>query len=335
MEFKDYYKILGISKDASQDEIQRAYRKLARKYHPDVNKGKEAETRFKEINEAKEVLRDPEKRKLYDTYGNDWEKAGRQPPPGWGRPGQSSTGKENFSESFHYSSSGGANDFSDFFKDLFGGNFSQTSSGAGSGAYYDVPGESHEAVIKVDLEDVFKGATKHITFQTFEAQADGQLRKKAKTLQVKIPKGVVNGSVIRLSGQGTKGIGQGPDGDLFLKIALNPDSQFHVKGHDLHTLVAISAWEAALGAKIPVKTLDGSVTLTIPEGTQSGRLFRVKGKGLPKKGTAAGDIIIEIEVRVPRTLSNKEKLLFEELSKTSSFNPREERRQRAKEHGKV
>jgi curved DNA-binding protein len=187
----------------------------------------------------------------------------------------------------------------------------------------------------VELSDVFHGATKKITFQTYEAHPDGQLREKAKTLQVKIPKGVVDGSVIRLTGQGEKGIGQGPDGDLFLKISLNPHPQFHVKGHDLHTSVAISPWEAALGAKIPVKTVEKSVTLTIPPGTQSGKLLRLKGKGIPKTTKGAGDIIIEIEIRVPAHLSEKEKELFLKLAQSSSFNPREERRQRAKEHDKV
>ncbi|TKB06881.1 DnaJ C-terminal domain-containing protein [Desulforhopalus sp. IMCC35007] len=338
MEFKDYYKILGVAKDASKDDIQRAYKKLARKHHPDVSKAPDAEVRFKEINEAQEVLKDPEKRKLYDLYGKDWERGGQQPPPHWNaRKDRGRTGGPH-SQSFRYGggeSFGNAEDFSDFFNNLFGGGFSQQSAGPKQSRHFDVPGESREAEIQVGLAEVFHGATRTITFQIFEAGADGQLEAKEKTLQVKIPRGVTSGSVIRLAGQGGKGIGRGAAGDLLLRILIAPDPRFHIVEHDLYTSVSISPWEAALGAKIPVSTVDGSISLTIPPGTQNGRKFRLRGKGIPKKKSGAGDIIIEVEIRVPASLSDEEKRLFKELQKTSSYNPREESRQRAKYHEKI
>lgn len=339
MEYKDYYKILGVAKDASSDDIQRAYKKLARKHHPDVSKAKDAEARFKEINEAKEVLRDPEKRKLYDKYGKDWEKAGQQPPPQWGQKGtgRGRTG-EPFSQSFRYDSREsfrGSENFSDFFNNLFGGGFSQQSEGRSQNTFFDSPGQTREAEITVGLKEVFYGATRTISFQIYEADKAGQLMPKEKTLQVKIPRGVTNGSIIRLAGQGEKGYGRGAAGDLLLRVLISPDPTFHVVGHDLYTSVAISPWEAALGAKIPVITVDGTVTLSIPAGTQNGKRFRLKGKGIPKKRSGAGDIIIETEIRVPDSLSNEEKRLFEDLSRTSSFNPRMERRQRAKHDEKI
>ncbi|WP_163339500.1 DnaJ C-terminal domain-containing protein [Desulfopila sp. IMCC35008] len=338
MEYKDYYKILGVNKDASSDDIQRAYKKLARKHHPDVNKAADAEDKFKEINEAKEVLRDPEKRKLYDRYGKDWENAGQQPPPHWDQQtGQNRTG-DPFSESYRYGSGEhfrSADDFSDFFKQFFGDRFSHTTSGPTQDRYYDAPGQSREAEITVGLEEVFHGTTRTITFQVFEAQADGQLLPKEKTLQVKIPRGVTHGSVIRLAGQGEKGFGHGADGDLLLRVLLSPDPRFHVVGYDLYTSVAISPWEAALGAKIPVSTVDGTVTLSIPAGTQNRKRFRLRGKGIPKKKSGAGNIIIEVEIRVPETLGEEEKRLFQELSKTSSYNPRAERGQSAKHDEKI
>ncbi len=337
MKYKDYYKILGVAKDASKDDIQRAYKKLARKHHPDVNTASGAEDKFKEINEAKEVLRDPEKRKLYDLYGKDWENAAKQPPPHRGQgTGQNRTSSP-FSKSNNYGSGENfrsSDDSSDFFKQFFGDRFSGAS-GPTQNRYYDAPGQSREAEISVGLDEVFHGTTRTITFQIFEARPDGQLRPKEKTLQVKIPRGVIHGSVIRLAGQGEKGFGHGADGDLLLRVLLSPDPRFHVVEHDLHTSVPISPWEAALGAKIPVNTIDGTVSLSIPAGTQNRKRFRLRGKGIPKKKSGAGDIIIEVEIRVPESLSDNEMRLFQELSKTSQYNPRAERGQRAKHDEKI
>ena len=278
MEYKDYYKILGVAKNASKDDIQRAYKKLARKHHPDVNKAPDAEDRFKEINEAKEVLKDPEKRKLYDLYGKDWEETRQQPPPHWGKGrGQNSTGSP-FSEFTGYGSGENfrsSDDYSDFFHQFFGGRFSRGPSGSTQTRYYDAPGQSREAEITIGLDEVFHGTTRTISFQIFEAQADGQLMPKEKTLQVKIPRGVTSRSVIRLAGQGEKGFGRGADGDLLLRVLISPDPRFHVVGHDLHTSVSISPWEAVLGAKIPVATIDGKVDLSVPAGTQNRKRFSI------------------------------------------------------------
>ena len=334
MEYIDYYKILGVSKDASKDEIQRAYRKLARKFHPDVNKDKNAEEQFKKINEANEVLKDPEKRKLYDTYGKNWEQGGFQQPPGWNQDTGNRRGADGFSGgTFRFSRDGGfssAEGFSDFFNNLFGGGFADRQSGFGG---FDMPGRSHEAEITVSLEDIYHGATKAISLQSYESDQGGHVRPVAKTLQVKIPKGVTDGSVIRLAGQGEKGSGGGATGDLLLKINLAPDSRFRVEGHNLHTVVAVSPWEAALGTKVPIQTIGGNVTLTIPRGSQNGRKLRLRGKGIPKRSGAHGDIIVELEIRIPEKLTGTEEKLLEELSQKSRFNPREKRHQRAASHG--
>lgn len=338
MEYQDYYKILGVSKDASKEEIQRAYRKLARKYHPDVNKDASAEDKFKEINEAHEVLKDPEKRKLYDAYGKNWQQGGSQPPPNQGGGAYRRQGPEGFSRTFHFGGGGGEHfgdeaDFSDFFKDLFGGGFS---GGSGRREYgFDTPGQSQEAEITVSLSDVFHGATRAISLQTYEAKANGVIRPVTKTLQVKIPKGVTNGTVIRLAGQGDKGMGSGPAGDLLLRINIAPDARFQVDGHDLHTVVSVSPWEAALGAKIPVQTVDGSVTIAVPKGSQNGRKLRLRGKGIPRRKGEPGDIFVELEIRLPDKLTSEEEKLLAELARKSRFNPREKERQRAGSHEKV
>ncbi len=334
MEYIDYYKILGVSKDASKDEIQRAYRKLARKFHPDVNKDKDVEEQFKKINEANEVLKDPEKRKLYDTYGKNWEQGGFQQPPGWNQDMGNRRGADGFSGgSFRFSRDGGftnAEGFSDFFNNLFGGGFADRQSGFGG---FDMPGRSHEAEITVSLADIYHGATKAISLQSYESDQSGHVRPVAKTLQVKIPKGVTDGSVIRLAGQGEKGSGGGATGDLLLKINLAPDPRFRVDGHNLYTVVAVTPWEAALGTKVPIQTIEGNVTLTVPRGSQNGRKLRLRGKGIPKRSGAHGDIIVELEIRIPEKLTGAEEQLLEELSQKSRFNPREKRHQRAGSHG--
>jgi curved DNA-binding protein len=337
MEYKDYYKILGVAKDAGQDDIHRAYRKLARKFHPDVSKESDADEKFREINEAKEVLKDPEKRKLYDMYGKDWENGGQQPPPGWNR-GTGNDGKYHYQTYRHSNRTDEfreSSDFSDFFNNLFGSRDTREPSGARYEHFFSAAGNSHEAEIEVELPEAFSGTTRIFSFRVFEAGVDGKAIPKEKTLQVKIPKGVTNGSIIRLAGQGEKGFGGGKDGDLLLRISIVPDRRFHVVGHNLHTTVSVSPWEAALGAKIPVKTVNGTVNLSIPAGTQNGKRFRLRGLGIPKKGVSAGDIFIEIDIRVPQSLTDKEKQLFEKLSDISEFNPREERKQRAKQYEKI
>lgn len=326
MEFKDYYKILGVSKNATSKDIHRAYRKLAHKYHPDVSSAVDAEAKFRDINEAKEVLQDPEKKKLYDTWGRDWEKAGEHTPPRWE---QGAGGEDWNSKSYSHFRTGDtfqeADDFSEFFKNLFGAqSFRKTTEKGGD--FFSAQGETHEAEIQIELGDAFQGGRRTFTFQVFKTQADGHVRSHVKKLEVQIPKGVTNGSVIRLAGQGERGFGGGPAGDLLLRVTILPDAHFQVVGHNLHTSIAVSPWEVILGAKVPIKTVDGNVTLTIPAYSQNGQRFRLKGLGIPRRGALAGDIIIEIDIRVPQSLSEEEKRLIGELSRISRFNPRDEKK---------
>ena len=330
MEYVDYYKILGVPRNATQEEIQRAYRTRARKFHPDVNKDENAETEFKKINEANEVLKDPEKRKLYDAYGKDWQNGAHyQNSPEWEQMFRQRGGQSGDTRAFRFSSDGSfgeANGFSDFFHSLFGHGFSDQQT---HWRDFDRAGRSHEADITVTLRDIVSGASKSISLQSFETDGIGQAKPKTRNFQVKIPPGVTEGSVIRLPGQGEKGSGAGTPGDLLLRIHIAPDSRFSVEGHDLHTVVAIAPWEAALGASVEVQTLEGTVSLKIPKGSQNGRKMRIRGKGLPKKNGQAGDIIVELQVHLPTSLTEEEKKLFEELARKSSFNARRQVGQKA------
>jgi curved DNA-binding protein len=330
MKKRDYYEILGVTKNASEDEIQRAYRKLARKYHPDVSKDKDADKKFKELNEAREVLKDPEKRKLYDTYGVNWQQEKDRPhTQHHGYSARGTKGHNGFSRSFHFTGDnfGKSTDFEDILEDLF-----QQGSG-GQKRYgshgYDSPGKEAEAEITISLSDVFHGASRTLTLQSYEFGNDGRMQPITRTLQVKIPKGITDGAVIRLAGQGERGSGHGKAGDLLLRIHIAADSRFKAEGHDLYTVVAVSPWEAVLGAGIPVQTMDGTVTLSVPRGSQNGRRLRLRGKGLPKRNGSAGDIIVELEVRLPDHISSGEERLFLELTNISKFNPRAKNMQRA------
>ncbi|NNK57210.1 MAG: DnaJ domain-containing protein [Desulfofustis sp.] len=329
MEYIDYYEILGVTRSATQEDIHRAYRQRARKFHPDVNKDKDAEAEFKKINEANEVLKDPEKRKLYDTYGKDWQNgAQHQNNSGWEQMFRQGSGQSGGGRTFRYSS--GAYDessgFSDFFHSLFGQNFSDHQT---HWRDFDRAGRTHEADITLTLREIISGASKSISLQSYEYDGTGQPRPKTRNFQVTIPRGVTEGSVIRLPGQGEKGSGAGSPGDLLLRIHIAPDSKFSVEGYDLHTAVAIAPWEATLGNKIEIQTLEGSVSLKIPRGSQNGRKMRIRGKGLPRKNDLAGDIIVELHIRVPTSLSEEEEKLFSELAATSTFNPRKKMGQRA------
>ncbi len=335
MEYIDYYKVLGVSKNATQDEIRRAFRKYARKYHPDVNKSEDADAQFKRINEAYEVLKDPEKRKHYDTYGKNWQQAARgESEPFWNQHNaQGGQGARSRTYTFGRDGSFGETaGFSDFFKDLFGGGFEQSRDNDFGYHRYDRPGRSQEAEITVSLADVINGATKSIALQTYRAGHMSQAGPTTRNYQVKIPKGVTEGSVIRLAGQGESGQGAGPAGDLLIRIHIAPDPRFSIDGHDLHTVVNVTPWEAALGAKVPIQTALATVSLTIPKGSQSGRKLRLRGKGLPRSKDGAGDLIVEVRIRVPTNLSEDEKKLFQKLSKISTFNPRQKSTQRAAEN---
>jgi curved DNA-binding protein len=317
VKFQDYYETLGVGRNASEAEIKRAYRKLARKYHPDVNKDKEAEDKFKQINEAHEVLKDPKKRKLYDQLGPDWQ-AGQdfKPPPGWEDVHfdfQTGPGAEAFD-------SGGG--FSDFFEMLFGGRMAGGGGASARQASWVMRGQDQEAGIEVSLEDAYHGATRTITLQGHEIDSQGQVRPTAQNLQVKIPPGVTDGTRIRLSGKGGAGMGGGPAGDLYLRVHIMPHARFRVEGHDLLVEVPVTPWEAALGATVEVPVMDGTVNLKIPAGSQSGQRLRLRGKGLPKKGSERGDLFARLKIAVPKDLNEREKELFAEMAEISKFNPR-------------
>jgi curved DNA-binding protein len=309
MEFKDYYKILGVARDAGQDEIKRAYRKLARKYHPDVSKEPDAETRFKEVGEAYEVLKDPEKRKAYDQFGANW-KEGQEfrPPPDW-------------EQGFSFGGGGftGGGDFSDFFEALFG----QQARGRG-GAHrqggFRARGEDQVARIMIGLEEAYSGAAHPITLNMPERGPDGSVVANTRTLNVRIPKGITEGQRIRLSGQGSPGLGGGPAGDLYLEVAFRPHPHFRADKRDIFLDLPITPWEAALGQTVTVPTLGGSVELRIPAGSQSGRKLRIKGLGLP--GDPAGDQYVILKIVTPAATTDAARAFYERMAQELPMNPR-------------
>jgi curved DNA-binding protein len=327
VEFKDYYKILGVPRTASSDDIRKAFRKLAREYHPDVAKDKKnAEEKFKEINEAYEVLGDVDKRKKYDTLGADWKSGGFRPPPGGGG-GQAyrtytwhggAPGGGGGEEDFQFGGTG----FSDFFEQFFGG---RTAAGGfgGRGGFDGArteteQGQDVEADLMVTLEEATRGEVRSITLRRTGPRGD-----KTQTFKVKIPAGVRDGQRLRVAGQGEPGTGGAPAGDLYLRVRLASHPDFRVEGSDLYHDTDLAPWEAALGTNVQVPTLTGSVNIKIPSGTQNGQRLRVRGRGLPARGDAeAGDLYVIARVQVPKELSAKEKELWEQLARTSNFNPR-------------
>lgn len=319
VQFKDYYAILGVPRDASEDVIRKAYRKLARQYHPDVSKKSGAEEKFKEITEAYEVLSDAGKRERYNTLGSNW-KNGQSftPPPGW--------------QNVHFEFPGGGRGapfegmgggFSDFFEMLFGGAQGSRSGFAQDGWDAEQPGEDQETELEVSLEDVYRGATKAITLRFSGRDAAGRMRRQERSYEVKIPAGAADGTRIRLSGQGGGGSGGGRAGDLYIRLRIAPHERFRVQGHDLETDLPVSPWEAALGADVTVETMDGKAAVRVPPGVQSGQKIRLRERGLPRRrGQGRGDLLAVVKIAVPRTLSAEERRLFEELARRSSFQPR-------------
>jgi len=335
VKFRDYYEIMGVPRTATQDEIKAAYRGLARKYHPDVNKAADAEDKFKELGEAYEVLRDPDKRKKYDTLGSNW-RDGQDftPPPGWegfggfGR-GRSATGPtaNNFSDFFESLFGGGFGGFSGF-RNVGGGGFRQSADEAddGNAAWHSGPeaGEDQQVRIRIPLEDSIHGTERTITLETRERGPKGRLRNAKRDLKVRIPQGVVSGQKIRLAGQGSPGEHGAPPGDLYLLVELEPHAQFRVGGRDLFIDLALAPWEAALGTELSLPTPAGAVSLKVPAGASSGQKLRLKGKGIPNPRGEAGDLYAEIRIVTPKTLSKAEKEAWEELKKVSRFEAREE-----------
>ena len=298
MEYKDYYQILGVARDVSKEDLKKAYRKLARKYHPDVSKETDAEAKFKELGEAYEVLKDPEKRAQYDQFGSNY-KNGQSftPPPGWGQQGRRGGFDAN-------------SNFSSFFESMFGGG--GMGGGGGRENFY-AKGEDVNAKITISLEDAFHGAKKTIRRPSGSTETG--------TLNVKIPAGITSGKKIRLSGQGRAGMG-GSAGDLLLEINIATHAHYRLDGKNVILDLPIAPWEAALGAKVTVPTLAGKINLTIPAGAKSGQKMRLKGRGLP--GKEPGDQIVNLQIITPAADSDKAIQLYQQMAEELSFNPREE-----------
>ncbi|MHB8348497.1 MAG: DnaJ C-terminal domain-containing protein [Acidiferrobacterales bacterium] len=311
MKFKDYYKIMGLSRDASADEIKRAYRKLARKYHPDVSKEPQAEERFKELGEAYEVLRDAQKRASYDHLGSAWQ-PGQEftPPPDW-----QPSGFE-----FHPDPRGGAGNhhFSDFFESLFGHAFHAGSGTQGAGPR--MRGQDQHSKITISLEDAYHGAARIIQLGVPERDAGGNRVMRNHTLQVQIPPGVVQGQQIRLAGQGLAGAGSAPRGDLYLEVELQVHPYFEPEGQDIYLKLPLTPWEAALGAQLTVPTLGGKVDVKIPAGSQSGQKLRLKGRGLGSK--SRGDQYVVLQIVTPPAATPAAREIYKQMSRELPFNPR-------------
>ena len=311
MDYKDYYSILEVERTATQDEIKRSYKKLARKYHPDVSKQADAEVRFKEVGEAYSVLKDPEKRAAYDQLGANW-KSGQDfnPPPDW------DAGFEFTGAGFNEAD---AADYSDFFSSLFGQGFGSSHRGRAQQGQR-ARGEDHHAKVAINIEDAYNGATRSINLQSPEIDHSGHVYLKQRTLNIKIPKGVKQGQHIRLSGQGTPGMGDAPAGDLYLEIEFNPHSIYRVDGHDVYLDLPITPWEAALGATVKTPTPTGSVDLKIAEGTANGKKLRLKGRGIPAK--SPGDLYVVTKITIPPANTEEAKQLYREMKEKLAYNPR-------------
>jgi curved DNA-binding protein len=315
MEYKDYYKILDVSRGASPAEIKRAYRKLARKYHPDVSKDANAEAHFKEINEAYEVLKDEEKRKAYDTFGANW-KAGQdfRPPPGW---------EERFQGGGFGARRTSPHQYSDFFESLFGGGRSRSTPDGFSffeQEYQDLGHDLH-AKISISLEDSYHGARRTITLNRTVLQENGRLGIQPQSLHVTIPKGIIEGQQIRLEGQGETGSLKGGRGNLFLEIVFLPHPIFTVVKRDIFLTLPVTPWEAALGATIAVPTLGGTVDLKLPANSQTGQKLRLKGRGLCSKNQTGNQYVI-LAIHVPEARTAAQRELYEKMAQLMPFNPR-------------
>ncbi len=313
MDYKDYYKIMGVERDAKADEIKRAYRRLARKYHPDVSKEANAEAQFKEVQEAYEVLKDAEKRAAYDQLGSQWRQGQPfTPPPDWGRDFEFTTSSGNREQP----------DFSDFFSSLFGTHSAFRGQRGGGFGGYSSTGEDHGARIQIDLEDAFHGGTHSIELKSPQLDEQGRVALKPRTLKVSIPAGVIEGQKIRLGGQGSPGAGGGAAGDLYLEIGFRPHRLFQVEGRDITLTLPIAPWEAALGATIQTPTLAGPVDLRIPPNARSGQKLRLKGRGLP--GATPGDQFVVLKIALPPNDSPRAKELYEQMQRELPFDPRAE-----------
>ncbi|MES2742610.1 MAG: DnaJ C-terminal domain-containing protein [Pseudomonadota bacterium] len=302
MEYKDYYKTLGLEKGAGEDEIKKAYRKLIRKYHPDLSQAADGDKKTKELNEAYAVLGDADKRAAYDRLGGGQYRAGQpfRPPPGW----SGAAGRANDSDSD-----------SDFFADLF----SHLGQRAGRGNFQ-MRGEDSHASIVIDLVDAYQGATRAVNLRAPATDERGRVAMRERTLNVAIPKGVTQGQQLRLSGQGQPGSGGAPAGDLYLEIQFRPDPRYRIEQRDVFETVPVAPWEAALGAQIEVPTPSGQVSVTVPPHSQGGRTLRLKGRGIP--GNPAGDLYLLLELVLPPAHSERARACYETMARELAFNPR-------------
>jgi curved DNA-binding protein len=307
MKFKDYYEILGVPRDASADDIKQAYRRLAKKYHPDVSKEKDAEARFKEMGEAYATLKDPEKRAAYDQLGRQKPGEEFRPPPEW-------------STQFGAGGGGAAFDEMDL-ADLFAG-LAGHARGARRGPPGARRGQDYELVVPISLEDAYRGTEVSLDLTTTEIDDNGALHRVPKLVKARIPKGPTEGQVLRLPGQGGKGAHGGPDGDVYLNITLRPHRLYRVDGRDLYLDLPLAPWEAALGATVEVPTLGGAVDLKVRPGTRAGQQLRLGGRGLPAPVGNAGDLYAIVQIVLPAELSERERALMQELATASTFDPR-------------
>src|SRR3569832_567313 len=312
MEYKDYYKILGVARNATQDVFLCCFRLFVCKYHPDVSKEKDAEARFKEVGEVYDVLKDPEKRAAYDQLGSNW-KAGQdfRPPPDW------DAGFEFSGGGF---TGGDASDFSDFFESLFGRGFGGAHRGGGRSTFH-AQGQDHTTKIVIDLEDAFHGASRTITLRVPEVDAQGRVHTRERSLNVRVPKGVKEGQLIRLAGQGAPGVGSGGAGDLYLEVTFRPHPYYRAEGRDIYLDLPIAPWEAALGATVKAPTPAGTVELKIPAASDSGRLLRFLGCGFA--GVLSGVLFAVLRVVAPPAENERAKTLYRELERETRFNPRQ------------
>jgi curved DNA-binding protein len=312
MKYKDYYEILGVARDAADDDIKKAYRKLARKYHPDVSKDPQGEEKFKDISEAYQTLKDGEKRAAYDRLGSH-------------RPGEDFAPSHDWEQEFRSQFGDGQASFEGIdLSDLFA-HFARQRGGAGArraGAAPPIPGEDFEVTAEISLEEAFSGTSVALNLSMPVYDEYGRMQRKTRTLEARIPKGATNGQRLRLRGQGSKGHNGGRDGDLYLTIRLHAHPLYRVDGHDLYIDLPLAPWEAALGATVEVPTLAGNVSLKVPPAINSGQQLRLGKRGLPKPGGGEGHLFAIVKIVMPADLSTREKALFKELADGSSFHPR-------------
>jgi curved DNA-binding protein len=308
MEYKDYYQLLNLDRDATQAKIKSAYRKLARKYHPDVSKEPEAEEKFKAIGEAYEVLKNPDKRAAYDQLGNQWQEGENfHAPPGWDAGFEFSGGPDNAGASY-----------SDFFESIFGRGFA--GAGQASTAQTHPQAQDHHARIYISIEDAYKGATREVSLHSPQMNSDGRVTTRERSINLKIPQGVREGQNIRLAGQGMPGQGNSPSGDLYLQIVFQPHDLYRVDGRDVYLNCPIAPWEAALGAKLKIPTPNGIVNLNVPKDSQSGRKLRLKGQGIP--ANPIGHFFVTLNVILPTAKTESDRHIYREMEKQFAFNPR-------------